>query len=104
VIEKVAAMASWKAGAGRAGRGRGIAFARYKNRAAYAACVISRPRGRWDRAMSRDRCRPGQSDGVINQLEGGIIQSASWDSRSRYASTNSGTSGIASIDGKPTRC
>src|SRR5674476_864674 len=41
VIEKVAAMAGWKAGEpGGAGRGRGIAFARYKNRAAYCAVVV----------------------------------------------------------------
>ncbi len=41
VIEKVAAMAGWKAGApGGAGRGRGIGFARYKNRAAYSAVVV----------------------------------------------------------------
>ena len=40
-IEKVAAMANWKTGEpSGGGRGRGIAFARYKNRAAYAACVV----------------------------------------------------------------
>src|SRR5262249_3588463 len=41
VIEKVAAMANWKSGApADGGRGRGIAFARYKNRAAYSAVVV----------------------------------------------------------------
>src|SRR5262245_6099843 len=41
VIEKVAAMAKWDAGAaGGTGRGRGIAFARYKNRAAYSAVIV----------------------------------------------------------------
>ena len=41
VIEKVAAMAKWNASAPvGSGRGRGIAFARYKNRAAYSAVVV----------------------------------------------------------------
>src|ERR1700688_246744 len=41
VMEKAAAMAGWKAGSpGGAGRGRGIAFARYKNLAAYCAVVF----------------------------------------------------------------
>ena len=41
VIEKAAAMARWNAKEpGGTGHGRGIAFARYKNRAAYAAVVV----------------------------------------------------------------
>ena len=41
VIERTAAMAGWKAGEpGGNSRGRGFAFSQYKNRAAYAACVI----------------------------------------------------------------
>ena len=83
VIEKVAGMANWKAGApGGAGRGRGIAFARYKNRAAYSACVVEldvdeeiRLRHVW---CATDAGLVVNPDGVINQLEGGIIQSASW--------------------------
>ena len=83
VIEKVAAMANWQAGApGGAGRGRGIAFSRYKNRAAYAACVVEldvdeeiRLRHVW---CATDAGLVVNSDGAINQLEGGIIQSASW--------------------------
>ena len=40
VIEKVAAMANWKAGEkGSVTRGRGIAFSKYKNLACYVACV-----------------------------------------------------------------
>jgi nicotinate dehydrogenase subunit B len=83
VIEKAAAMAGWQAGApGGAGRGRGIAFARYKNRAGYAAVVVEldvedtiRLRHAWCAADAGLVVNP---DGVINQLEGGIIQSASW--------------------------
>src|SRR5665647_592427 len=83
VIEKVAAMANWQAGAaGGTGRGRGIAFSRYKNRAAYAAVVVELDveetislRQVW---CATDAGMVINPDGVINQLEGGIIQSASW--------------------------
>jgi nicotinate dehydrogenase subunit B len=83
VIEKAAAMAGWNPKApGGTGRGRGIAFARYKNRAGYAAVVVEldaaediRLRHIWCAADSGLVVNP---DGVINQLEGGIIQSASW--------------------------
>ena len=63
VIEKVAAMARWQGGApGGAGRGRGIAFARYKNLAAYSAVVAELVGRRGDPSASRvvrGRCRPG---------------------------------------------
>ena len=83
VIEKAAAMARWQAGApGGAGRGRGMAFARYKNRAGYAAVVVEldveetiRLRHVWCAADAGLVVNP---DGAVNQLEGGIIQSASW--------------------------
>ncbi len=83
VIEKAAAMANWDAKApSGAGSGRGIAFARYKNRAGYAAVVVAleveetiRLRHVWCAADAGLVVNP---DGVINQLEGGIIQSASW--------------------------
>jgi CO/xanthine dehydrogenase Mo-binding subunit len=83
VIERVAAMAGWKPGEpGGSGRGRGIGFARYKNRAAYAAVVVElevdeaiRLRHVWCAADAGLVVNP---DGAINQLEGGIIQSASW--------------------------
>ena len=83
VIERVARMAAWKAylPAG-TGRGRGIGFARYKDRAAYAAVVVDleadetiRLREVWCAADAGLVVNP---DGAINQLEGGIIQSASW--------------------------
>ena len=83
VIEKAAAMANWQADTpGGAGEGRGFAFARYKNKAGYAAVVVDlevdeeiRLRHVWCAADSGLVINP---DGVINQLEGGIIQSASW--------------------------
>ena len=83
VIERVAQMSAWKAGlpAG-TGRGRGIGFARYKDRAAYAAVVVElevdeaiRLARMWCAADAGLVVNP---DGAINQLEGGMIQSASW--------------------------
>jgi CO/xanthine dehydrogenase Mo-binding subunit len=86
VIEKVAAMANWKAGeAGSLSRGRGIAFSKYKNLACYVACIadveIDRATGKvrvphvWAAADSGLIVNP---DGLKNQIEGGIIQSTSW--------------------------
>jgi CO/xanthine dehydrogenase Mo-binding subunit len=99
VIEKVATMANWKAGAASGtGTGRGIAFARYKNRAAYSAVVVElsvdeeiRLRHVW---CATDAGLVINPDGVINQLEGGIIQSASWVLKEQVRFDN----GVASID------
>jgi CO/xanthine dehydrogenase Mo-binding subunit len=83
VIERVARMSAWTAGvpAG-SGRGRGIGVARYKDRAAYAAVVVElevdeaiRLTRMWCAADAGLVVNP---DGAINQLEGGMIQSASW--------------------------
>jgi CO/xanthine dehydrogenase Mo-binding subunit len=83
VIERVAAMADWSAGQSRQpNRGKGIGFARYKNRAAYAAVIVElevedsiRLLHAWCAADVGLAVNP---DAVINQLEGGMIQSASW--------------------------
>jgi len=86
VIEAAAQRANWKPGAtGDGARGRGVAFARYKNLACYCAMVADVA---VDRAWGRVRVTrvvaavdAGQivnPDGVVNQIEGGIIQSASW--------------------------
>lgn len=99
VIEKAAAMANWKAGEpGGTGRGRGIAFARYKNRAGYAAVVVEldvdeeiRLRHVWCAADAGLVVNP---DGVINQVEGGIIQSASWVLKEQVRFDN----GVVSVD------
>ncbi len=98
-IEQVAAMAKWDAKApGGSGVGRGIGFARYKNKAAYAAVVIEleveeeiRLRRVWAAADAGLVVNP---DGVINQLEGGIIQSASWVLKEQVRFDN----GVASFD------
>jgi CO/xanthine dehydrogenase Mo-binding subunit len=67
------------------GRGRGFAFARYKNLAAYTAiaCEVEVDRGngqvRVVRAVAaNDSGEAVNPDGLRNQIEGGIIQSISW--------------------------
>ncbi|HVH74763.1 MAG TPA: molybdopterin cofactor-binding domain-containing protein [Stellaceae bacterium] len=83
VLERVAKMSRWQPGlpAGTA-KGRGIAFARYKNMAAYAAIVAEveveeevRLLNVWCAADAGLVVNP---DGAVNQLEGNIVQAASW--------------------------
>jgi CO/xanthine dehydrogenase Mo-binding subunit len=86
VIEKVAQMANWKAGEkGDLAHGRGIGFSKYKNLACYCAVIadveVDRASGRvrvthaWSAADAGIVINP---DGLTQQIEGGIIQSASW--------------------------
>ena len=99
VIETVAAMAKWNPKEpGGTGTGRGIAFARYKNKAAYSAVVVElavdleiRLRHVW---CATDAGLVVNPDGAINQLEGGIIQSASWVLKEQVRFDH----GIASFD------
>ena len=67
------------------GRGRGFAFARYKNYAAYCAVAIEvevvRETGRVRPIRAVAAVDSGQvvnPDGLVNQVEGAIIQSMSW--------------------------
>jgi len=86
VIEATAQRAGWKPGARGDGRsGWGFAYARYKNLACYCAVAtevaIDRKTGavRVKRAVSAvDVGQVVNPDGVVNQIEGGIIQSSSW--------------------------
>jgi nicotinate dehydrogenase subunit B len=83
VVARVAQMSGWQAGlpAG-SGRGRGIGFARYKNRAAYAAVVVEVEVAESIRVVSvwcaADAGLVVNPDGAKNQLEGNIIQATSW--------------------------
>jgi CO/xanthine dehydrogenase Mo-binding subunit len=83
VVEHAARLADWQAGLppGR-GRGRGIGFARYKNLAAYAAVVAEVEVDESVRLLrvwcAADAGLVINPDGALNQLEGGIIQAASW--------------------------
>ena len=100
VIEHVARMANWTPGlpAG-TGRGRGIGFARYKNRAAYSACIVDVEVGETVRVLevwcATDAGLVVNPDGAINQLEGGIIQSISWVLKEQVRLE---TTGIGSLD------
>ncbi len=83
VVERASAMANWVPGVSAgSGRGRGIGFARYKNRAAYAAVIAEVDVNEEIRLLkmwcAADAGLVVNPDGAINQLEGGIIQSASW--------------------------
>lgn len=83
LVERVAELANWRArGPGRDGKGLGIAIARYKNRAAYAAVAASvtvDETVRVDRVWCvADAGLVINPDGARNQLEGGIIQALSW--------------------------
>jgi nicotinate dehydrogenase subunit B len=104
VIEKVAAMARWNPkDQGGAGHGRGIAFARYKNRAAYSAVVVELDVDEEIRLAhvwcATDAGLVINPDGAINQLEGGIIQSASWVLKEQVRfDINEKNLGVSSID------
>ena len=83
VIEAAARAAGWQAGAtGGGSRGRGIGFARYKNASAYCAVVAEvevAERIRLRRAVAAvDAGHTINPDGLKNQVEGGIVQAASW--------------------------
>jgi nicotinate dehydrogenase subunit B len=93
VIEAAARLSAWRPGAlgdggrgaGSTFRGRGMGFARYKNHACYCAVVaeveVDRVSGsvRVTRAWSAvDAGLAINPDGIVNQIEGGLIQSASW--------------------------
>ena len=87
VIEAAARKAGWQPGArGNGKEGRGFAYSRYKNNlgcyvAVVADVTVDRKSGRVRVARAVAAVDAGQivnPDGVINQIEGGIIQSSSW--------------------------
>ena len=86
VIEMTAANFGWQPGVKRQrGQGFGFAFAQYKNLAAYCAIAMEvdvapeNGRVRIKRAVSAvDAGLAVNPDGIKNQIEGGILQSASW--------------------------
>ena len=83
LIEELAKRANWSArGPAGTGKGLGLAFARYKNSAAYAAVAASvtvQESVRVDRVWAlADAGLVVNPDGARNQLEGGIVQALSW--------------------------
>jgi nicotinate dehydrogenase subunit B len=100
LIERVAELADWSSrGPSGSGRGLGLAFARYKNRAAYAAvaaAVTVEEIVRVDRVWCvADAGLVVNPDGARNQLEGGIIQALSWTLKEQVRFDDHG---IASLD------
>jgi CO/xanthine dehydrogenase Mo-binding subunit len=88
VIEQAAQMSGWDGRAGRGdGTGVGLGYARYKGTSGYCAAV-ARVEAETDVRVSDvwlavDVGRVINPDGVINQVEGGAVQSASWALRER---------------------
>lgn len=85
VLTKTADMFGWANWQAAPGRGRGVAFARYKNSATYTGVAmeveVERDSGiiRVKRvACANDAGEIVSHDGVVNQIEGGIVQSLSW--------------------------
>jgi len=103
VIEKAALGFGWRKGQkAPQDRGFGFAFARYKNLAAYCAIaseveVVSETgRARLVRAVAAvDSGQVVNPDGLINQIEGAIMQSTSW---TLYEQVTFDQSRITSID------
>lgn len=93
VLEAAAQEAAWDGSpSGRAGQGCGIALARYKNSAAYAAVVVrlsvddaSAVIALEQIAIAADCGEIVDPSGAINQLEGGALQSASWTLKEEVA-------------------
>ncbi len=82
VVKETAKLGDWRNCQRNEGIGYGFAFAQYKNTAAYCAVMVRievdsnvRVTHAWSHVDTGEVINP---DGVINQIEGGIIQSASW--------------------------
>jgi nicotinate dehydrogenase subunit B len=85
VLTEAAELAGWGTRARKEGTGLGVAVARYKGAAGYCAAVAEvqadtaiRLRRLW---LAVDVGRVINPDGVLNQVEGGAVQSASWTLR-----------------------
>ena len=85
VVDKAATRFAWSAFDRRYGSGRGFGFAQYKNLAAYLAVAVevavNHESGhvRLVRAVAAvDSGEAVNPDGIKNQIEGGILQAASW--------------------------
>ena len=84
VLNAAAGMADWHSlrSTKLEGRGVGIAFARYKNTGAWCAVVALIDAGHELRIknlwIAVDVGRAVHLDGIVNQIEGGAIQAASW--------------------------
>jgi CO/xanthine dehydrogenase Mo-binding subunit len=95
VIAAAAQAAGWTPGAPSDGvRGRGIGFGRYKNLSAYCAVVVEieaaeklRVRKCWAAVDAGQVVNP---DGLVNQVEGGVVQAVSWTLKEALPWTSAG--------------
>jgi nicotinate dehydrogenase subunit B len=95
VLKVAAELSRWDASdKGGDGKGRGIAFARYKNLGSYFAVVAEVEVTEQVRLVRMsaaiDAGQVIHRDGLINQIEGGIIQAASWTLKEACGWTNDG--------------
>ena len=102
VIQAAAEKAGWQPRTEPAGngRGRGFAFAQYKNQQCYAAVVVDVSVDsdviQLERAVvAADAGQVVNPDGISNQLEGGLVQAASW---TLYEQVKFDEGGITSLD------
>jgi nicotinate dehydrogenase subunit B len=115
VILTAAERFGWSGYRRQQGRGRGFAFARYKNLAAYVATAfeveVERESGRVRVVHAVAAVDSGEAvnpDGMRNQIEGGILQSLSWSlyeavtfENTRITSTDWGSYPILRFQGLP---
>jgi nicotinate dehydrogenase subunit B len=92
VLAAAAERAGWAHRADEPGRGMGLAYAQYKNKAGYVAVVVTVRVDDATAAVTLERAviaaDAGQvvdPAGLVNQLEGGLVQSASWTLHERVA-------------------
>jgi CO/xanthine dehydrogenase Mo-binding subunit len=100
VLTQVGEMCSWAGrGAGGQGKGLGLAFARYKNTAAYCAAAVAVTVDETVRLdhiwLAADAGLVVNPDGIVNQLEGGAVQGASWTLKEQVRMAGAG---ITSLD------
>jgi CO/xanthine dehydrogenase Mo-binding subunit len=102
VVNRAADGFGWGKARPAAGHGHGFAFARYKNLAAYCAVAVEvavqheTGRTRLVRAVAAaDAGQVVNPDGLRNQIEGAILQSASW---TLYESAQFDQAGVTSLD------
>jgi CO/xanthine dehydrogenase Mo-binding subunit len=100
VIETVADRAQWYArGASGSGHGYGLGYARYKNKAGYCALIAHVEVAERVKVHQVWACVDAGTivhrDGLLNQIEGGILQAISW---SLHESVRWNAQGISSHD------
>jgi CO/xanthine dehydrogenase Mo-binding subunit len=91
VIRAVTERAKWRSGArGDGARGRGISFLRYENTKTYVALIADVLIDRTSNTIRIERITAAADsgmiitpDGILNQLEGAILQGASWALKER---------------------